>query len=143
MSLNTWLVKNLQYMLSTVEFFLVLFLLSWLLWWTDLLVLFFVRVPSCRLRSALTSALDSTKYVHWKAQPHCLPRPPSLKNIVPTSPCNARGIQYPAWACHRPQIDIPKHDGHVHTYVHSYIVRIDPSFKASRIPICGSIQCRN
>ena len=50
-------------MLSTVELFLVLFLLFWLLWWTDLLVLFFVRVTSCRLRSALASALDSAKYV--------------------------------------------------------------------------------
>ena len=68
MSLNTWLVKNLQYVLSTLELFLVLFLLSWLLRWTDLLVfdllvLFFVRVASRRLRSALASALDSAKYV--------------------------------------------------------------------------------
>ena len=60
------LVKNLQYVLSAVELFLVLFSLSWLLRWTDLLVLFFVRVASHRLRSALASPLDSTKYVHCK-----------------------------------------------------------------------------
>ena len=52
-------VKNLQYVLN--ELFLVLFLLSWLLWWTDLLVLFFVRVTSRWLHSALASALDSAK----------------------------------------------------------------------------------
>ena len=54
---------NLQYVLSTVELFLVLFLLSWLLRWTDLLVFFFVRVASHQLRSALVSTLDSGKYV--------------------------------------------------------------------------------
>ena len=50
-------VKNLQYVLTTVELFLALFLLSWLLRWTDLLILFFVRVANRRLRSALDSAL--------------------------------------------------------------------------------------
>ena len=72
-------------------------LLSWLLWWTDLLVLFFVRVASHRLRSALASALDSAKYVA-KAQPCCPPRVPSPKNVVPMLSCNAHGIRYPAWA---------------------------------------------
>ena len=46
-----------------LNFFLLLFLLSWLLLWTDLLVLFFVRVTSHRLRSALASAPDSAKYI--------------------------------------------------------------------------------
>ena len=32
-------VKNLQYVLFTVELFLVLFLLSWLLRWTDLVIM--------------------------------------------------------------------------------------------------------
>ena len=59
-------VKNLQYVLN--ELFLILFLLSWLLWWTDLLVLFFVRVISRRLRSALASSLDSAKYVRCEGQ---------------------------------------------------------------------------
>ena len=54
--------ENPQYVLSTVELFLVL-LLSWLLRSTNLVVLFFVRVTSRRLRSALASALDSDKYV--------------------------------------------------------------------------------
>ena len=59
--INTWFVKNLQYVLSTVGFFLVFFLLSWFLRGTGLLVLFFVRVASRRLRSALASALDFAK----------------------------------------------------------------------------------
>ena len=77
MSLNTWLVKNLQYVLSTVELFLALFLLTWLLWWTDLLVLFFVRVTSRQLCSALASALDSAKYVCCEG-PATLSSPPSV-----------------------------------------------------------------
>ena len=55
---NTWLV------LSFFELFDALFLLSWLLRWTDLLAFFFVRVASHQLHSALVSALDSTKYIH-------------------------------------------------------------------------------
>ena len=61
--LNTWLVKNLQYALSNVELFVVLFLRSWLLRWTGLLVLFLVRVASCRLRSALAFSLDSAMQI--------------------------------------------------------------------------------
>ena len=81
---NTWLVKTVQYVLSTFELFLVLFLLSWLLWvgWQH---------------SALISALDSAKYVRYEGlaalsfpssitQKRCPPQlcPPS------TSSCNAR-----------------------------------------------------
>ena len=84
-------------MLSTVELFLVLFSLSWLLRWTDLFVLFFVRVASRRLRLALTSALDSAKYVRCEG-PATLSSPSSVVriNVVPTL-CNACGISYPAW----------------------------------------------
>ena len=46
----TWLVETLQYMLSTFELFLVLFLLSLLLRWTDLFAFFFVKVASRWLR---------------------------------------------------------------------------------------------
>ena len=74
---DTWLVKNLQYVLSTVELFLVLFLLYWLLQWIDLLVLFFVRVASRRLHSALVSALDFAKYVPCKG-PAALSSPSSV-----------------------------------------------------------------
>ena len=116
-SLNTYIyvVKNLQYVLSTVELFLVLFLLSWFLWWTDILVVFFVRVASPRLRSALASALDSAKYVRCKG-PAMLSSPSSITKkglgfrLVPTSSCNACGIRYPAWAW--PQIDIPNANWH-------------------------------
>ena len=76
MSLNTWLVKNLQYVLSTFELFLVLVLsLSWLLWWADFFT-FFLRVTSRRLHSALVYALSSANTYVAKGQPHCLPRPP-------------------------------------------------------------------
>ena len=44
---NTWLVKNLQYVLSTFELFLVLFLLSWLLLrWTNFFAFFFSESPA-------------------------------------------------------------------------------------------------
>ena len=66
MSLNTWLVKNLQYVLSTFELFVVLLLLSWLLWWTDFFAFFPLRVTCCLLRSALVYALGSAKYVPCK-----------------------------------------------------------------------------
>ena len=49
---NTWLVKTLQYVLSTFELFLVLFLLPWFLRWTDFFA-FFLKVASRRLHSAL------------------------------------------------------------------------------------------
>ena len=42
---NTWLVETLQYALSTFELFLVLSLLSWLLWWSDLFAFLFRVVP--------------------------------------------------------------------------------------------------
>ena len=83
----------------------------------------FYRVTSHQVRSALTSALDSAKYV-------CCEGPAVLfslssvakKNVILTL-CSAHVIWYPAWAwpqidIHKryiPQIDIPKHDGHIHT----------------------------
>ena len=42
---NTWLVETLQYALFTFELFLVLFLLSWLLRWSDLFAFRFRVVP--------------------------------------------------------------------------------------------------
>ena len=70
--------KNLQYVLSTAEFFLVLFLLSWLLQWTDLLVYSLSElVTSRQLHSALASALDSAKCVRCEG-PAALSSPPSV-----------------------------------------------------------------
>ena len=106
-------VKNLQYVLSTVELFLVLFLLSWLLRWTDLLVLFFVRVASHRLHSTLDRFCTPLR---------CPLRPLSPKNVILMSLCNARGIGYilPG-RDRRPQIDIPKRDRHIRLYVCRHI----------------------
>ena len=59
-------VKNIQYVLSTVElfFFFVLLSLYWLLQWLTSL-LFFLRVTSRRLGSALVHGLGSANmYVH-------------------------------------------------------------------------------
>ena len=56
------------------------------------LCFFFLRVASCRLRSALISALDSAKYVHCEG-PAALSSPSSIaKKLRPssTSSCNAR-----------------------------------------------------
>ena len=66
-------VKILQYVLSTVELFLVLFLLSWLLY-GGLTSWFSLRVTS---HSALASALDSAKYVCCKG-PATLSPPSSV-----------------------------------------------------------------
>ena len=69
-------VKNLQYMLSTFELFLVVLLLSWLLQWADFFAFFSLRVASRQLCSALVYALGSTKYVRCEG-PATLPPPPS------------------------------------------------------------------
>ena len=66
-------VKNLQYVLSTVGFFL--FSSCSLGLYGGLTVLSFVRVASRRLCSALASALDSAKYYVAKTQLYCPPRP--------------------------------------------------------------------
>ena len=127
MSLNTWLAKNLQYVLSTVEVFFVLFSCSsWLLWWTDLLVLFFVRVTSCQLRSALASALDSAKYVRCEG-PAVLSSLSSVAQKTSSQRC----------VMHVGSDILPGRDlkltflSVTDTYVRTYITRVDPSFKAS------------
>ena len=114
----TWFVKTFQYMLS-----------AWLLRWTDFFA-FFVRVASHRLRSALVSALDSTKYVRCKspaACPHC---PPLPRNIVsPNSVLHRHphvthiSVMPDSWGW--VQINIPEHDRKltflsVTTYVCTY-----------------------
>ena len=100
-------------------------------------LLLFLRVGSCRLRSALVYVLCSANMYAVKGQLCCPPRPLSARNVVSTWLCNAR-IRYPAWAW--TQIYIPKRyhkltflsmtDTYVHTYVHMYIARINPSFIA-------------
>ena len=70
MSLNTWLVKNLQYVLSTVELYLVLFLL-----YCGLTSLFFSLSESLAVGCVQYSLLHLTQpntYVA-KAQPRCPP----------------------------------------------------------------------
>ena len=98
MSLNSWLVKNLQYVPSTFELFIVLLSLSLLLWWADFFA-FFLTVASRRLHSPLIYAPGSANTYVVKGQPHCPPRPPSPRNVIPMSSYNAR-LQYPAraWA---------------------------------------------
>ena len=88
---NTWLMKTLQYVLSTFELFVVLFLLFWLLRWTDFFAFFFVRVARCRLHSALVSALGSAKYVHCEG-PAILSSPSSIakKGCPPNSVLHRR-----------------------------------------------------
>ena len=44
----------------------------------------------------------------------------------------ACAYMYPHLCTHMSINDIPDRDGHVHTYVRTYIMRIDPSFRASR-----------
>ena len=81
-------VKNLQYVLSTVELFFVLLSLYWLLRWLTSL-LFFLRVTSRQLRSALVHGLGSANMYIAKVQQHCPPHPPMPRNAVLTSLCNA------------------------------------------------------
>ena len=71
-----WRLSSMCFLLF--EVFVVLFLLCWLLRWTDLFAFFFfVRVASCWLRSALVSTLDSAKYVCCKG-PAALSSPSSI-----------------------------------------------------------------
>ena len=83
---NTWLVETLQYMLSTFELFVVLFLLSWLLRRTDLFAFFVVEslAVGCVQHSFLHLTPPNT-YVA-KGLPHCPPRPPSPRNVVQCPP---------------------------------------------------------
>ena len=111
--------------------FLVLFLLSWLLRWTDLLVLFFVRVANRRLRSALVLDLTPPNTYIVKGQPRCPPCPPSPRNVSPNSilhQCPHEmhvSVTPDSWAWL--QIDIPKYDRKLtflsvtNTYVRMYI----------------------
>ena len=78
---NTWLVKDLQYVLSTLELFLVLFLLSWLL--RSLLFFSKLSAVGCVQHSFLHFTLPNI-YIA-KAQPRCPSRLPSPRNVVPTS----------------------------------------------------------
>ena len=71
------------------------------------LCLFFLRVPSSLLQSALISTLDSAKYIHCKCPAHCPSRPPLPRNsVLHRRPCVMHISVMPnfwAWA----QIDIP------------------------------------
>ena len=141
-SLNTYIyvVKNLQYVLSTVELFLVLFLLYWLLWWTDHLVLFFVKVASRRLRSAHASALDFAKYVRCKGPA----AQSSLSSIAKKTSSRCRCVMHmvsniPPGRDRRHQIDIPKRDRHVHTYVRMHVHCENRSLIQSLTLMCSAI----
>ena len=101
--LNTWLVKNLQYVFSTFELFLFFCRSLGFLRWADffaLLCFFSAGVSSRRLRSALAYALRSANTYVATGQSRCSPRPPSARNVILASSCNVR-IRYLAWACAR------------------------------------------
>ena len=146
--------KNLQYVLSTVELYLVLY--------CGLTSLFFSLSESLAVGCVQYSLLHLTQpntYVA-KAQPRCPPaaRPPSPKtssqrhrvmhvvsDILPgrdlkltflSGTANHRYYTLPEVYSIYAQINIPKRDRHVRTYarthVRTYIARIDPSFRASR-----------
>ena len=70
---NTWLVKTVQYVLSTFEPFLVLFLLSWLLRWTDLFAFSLSELPAIGcVQHSFVHLTPPNLYV-VKAQPRCPP----------------------------------------------------------------------
>ena len=80
MSLNTWLVKNLQCMLSTFELLLVLLLLSWLLQWAGFYsgltsLLFFSESPAVSSIQRLFMHLAAQNTYVVKGQPRCPPCP--------------------------------------------------------------------
>ena len=76
--------------------FIVLLSLSLLLWLADFFA-FFLRVASRQLHSPLIYALGSANTYVVKGQLHCPPHPPSARNVIPMSSCNAH-IRYPSWA---------------------------------------------
>ena len=73
-SLNTWFVKNLQYMLSTFEIFFVLLSLSWLLQWADFFAFFFSqsRQPLAAFSTDLCTWLHNIRTL-WMASCTVLP----------------------------------------------------------------------
>ena len=81
------------------ELFPVLLSLSWLLQWSDFFV-FFLRVASLRLCSALVYAPGFANTCVVKGQPHCPPNPQLLRSVIQYGSillCNTH-IRYPAWA---------------------------------------------
>ena len=143
---NTGLVKTLQYVLSTFELFLVLFLLFWLVRWTTTLPFL--------SQSRQPSAVFSTTWLRQRrtlrrpsrAVLHVLHRQETPPFIDVLTLRDARFLRA-NWHSRRKRkltflsmttIDIPKGDRRVptylrtYTYVHTHIPRIDSSFKASR-----------
>ena len=104
------------------------FLLSWLQQWTDFV---FFLVGSCQLCSALIFALDSAKYVHYRAvlpilhRQETLSRHPHVMHVLVTPEFISVRANWHS-----------KHDlkltflSTTNMYVHMQILRIDPSFRA-------------
>ena len=132
MSLNTWLVKNLQYVLSNFELSLILLSFSWLLWWGDLFA---------SLRVTSWAAFSTCLCMHFAPQIHTLWRATALSSSSSVTKKHSvwlnivvyAGIQYPAheFECKLtfrawPQIDIPNQYRKLtflivtDTYVHMY-----------------------
>ena len=130
MSLNTWLVKNLQYMLSTVELFLVLPLLYWLLWWAD----FFAFIVS------ESSSVGCVQHSFMHLAPQICTSRRASHTALPVLPSQEtlsrhRRVMHVSGIMsgrERKLTFISVIDMYVRTYIRTYIARIDPSFKASR-----------
>ena len=128
-------VKNLQYVLSTLELCLVLLLLSWLLRWADFFAFFFfLRVASHQLHSVCVycegpAVLSSPSSVvrHQKTlsrHRHVM----HVSDILPRCECK---LTFRA----RPQIDIPKCDQHVHCENRSLIQSL-ALMHSAKMPTC-------
>ena len=108
-SLNTWLVKNLQYVLSTFELFPVLLAVTLLVSTVSWLLCFFSqsRQPSAAFSTCLCTWLRHVTLLSMALQIHKCKGQAMLSSpsfvVIPTSLCNAH-IWYPArtWT----QIDI-------------------------------------
>ena len=148
-NLNTWFVKNLQYVLSIFELFLVLPLLYWLLRWGDFFAFFVSESPAIGCVQHLFMHLALQIRTSRRASRAALPVLRSqemssrLRRVMHVSGIlsrRERKLTFWGW----PQIDIPKWNRkltilsvtntYVHMYARMYIARnwIDPSFKASR-----------
>ena len=131
----TWLV-TLHDVLSSFALSLVLFLPSWLLLYIDFIAFSFSVSPT--VGCVQHSTLQNT-YVA-ENQLHCPPRPPlSRSAILPYPRQCSTDLRHQctwhmsSWACTWVQITANWHSSWVwliHTYVRTYIARIDPSLKA-------------
>ena len=120
---NNWHIETLQYVLSSFELFLALFLLYYVIRWTDLFAFLFSESQAI---SYVQHSTPPSIYIK-KLQPCCPPRSTSPRTV-------ALGVLHvsvtPEFLSIMERKLTSQCDLSVSDYIHLYILRIDPSFRA-------------